>query len=258
MTLTEYTGPCDIRVANTVIDAKIVRCNLGILAMNVHIKNSLILGSIDSASGNVAHSLLLEDSEVDGGTDQIVTVANQYFTLRRANIHGGEGSVGCAFECDIQDSWLHDQYLPPGGDWHLDGFISNGGRPDGTDSNVLLRHNTIVCEDQNASPGYGCSGNVGLFPDFAPLVGFTIDRNLFVSTWGTSRGGGSYCLYAGAGPDAKPFASQTSHIVITNNTFQRGVQHKCAQYGPTANYDSARVGNVWSGNLWDDGTSLTP
>ncbi len=42
--LTPYTGPCTITVANTVIDSKIISCELLIRADNVTIRNSHING----------------------------------------------------------------------------------------------------------------------------------------------------------------------------------------------------------------------
>ena len=156
----------------------------------------------------------------------------------------------CAFQCSATDSWLHGQYLPPGGDWHLDGFISNGGQPDGSDSRNSFVHNTIACDNPADGSG-GCSGNIGLFADFAPLNGFTFDHNLFPAS-----PGGSYCFYGGSASN-KPFGGQTSHIVVVNNVFARGRNGRCGTAGPVAAFDATRPGNVWRNNTWDDGAPLT-
>ena len=60
---TAYTGPCNITVANTVINAKIVNCDLTIRAANVMITRSEIHGMIDGQEGT-SSSFLLQDSLV--------------------------------------------------------------------------------------------------------------------------------------------------------------------------------------------------
>ena len=38
--------------------------------------------------------------------------------------------------------------------------------------------------------------------------------------------------------------------------FQRGANRKCGSYGAVTSFDKNRTGNVWSGNMWDDGTAV--
>ena len=160
-------------------------------------------------------------------------------TMRRVEVVGARQSVSCNENRDIQDSWLHAQYIKSGSDWHGDGFISNGG------SNMLLRHNTLACDSLPTGAGGACSAAVAAFGDFAPIQNHTYDNNLFVSS------PAGYCMYAGYDP-AKPYGKLTKNVQVINNVFQRGSSGKCAVYGPVAAV-APSGGNVFSGNVRDDG-----
>ena len=176
--LTAYTGPCSITAANTVIDGKTVNCALGIRAANVTIKNSRINGTVildTDSPGSSAWSLTLQDSEVDAGQVQLSAVGWGNLKVIRSNVHGGQTSVQCeenSVSCLVQDSYLHGQYLPSNEPWHLGGFLSDGGR------NITLQHNFIVCDQPVNAVSEGCTGDVNLIPNFAPINGALIERNL--------------------------------------------------------------------------------
>jgi hypothetical protein len=70
----------------------------------------------------------------------------------------------------------------------------------------------------------------------------------------------AYCAYGGE--HAAAYGEPQEHdIKFTNNVFQRGPTGKCG--GITVggsgwaitSFDSSAPGNVWSGNVWDDGRS---
>ena len=44
--------------------------------------------------------------------------------------------------------------------------------------------------------------------------------------------------------------------MFTNNVFQRGGNSKCGTYGPVTNFNKSGAGNVWSGNIWDNGAAV--
>jgi hypothetical protein len=90
-----------------------------------------------------------------------------------------------------------------------------------------------------------------LFGDFAPLRNITYDGNLFVAS------PGGYCLHAGYNP-SKPYGSDPTGIVITNNVFQRGANRKCGVWGAVTSFKPSGIGNVFSNNKWDDGTTVNP
>ncbi|MFC9786495.1 hypothetical protein [Rhodococcus sp. NPDC127528] len=239
-TLTDYNGPMTITEPGTMIVARLIRGTLKVAAANVTITRSKIIGNLDVDSAG--SSVVLEDVEVDGAPSKQPAIGFDNITMRRVDVHGSRVSVLCGSNCDIQDSWLHGQYLAPGADWHVNGYVSNGG------SNVIVRHNTLACEPLNNPDGGGCTGPASSFGDFAPLRNIAYELNLFVA------GPGSYCLYAGYNPE-KPYGDDPAEITVTNNIFQRGANGKCASYGPVTSFKPGS-GNVWSGNRWDDGTEV--
>lgn len=235
--LTPYGGGSTIRTEGAVLDARQVSGTLWIEARGVEIRRSLVQGNIVvSPSGSVT----LSDTTVDGGTFNGSAVGQYNITMRRVEVVGARQSVSCNENCDIQDSWLHAQYMQPGSDWHGDGFISNGG------SNMLVRHNTLGCDSQPTDNGGACTAAVALFADFDPLSAITIDANLFTAS------PAGYCLYGGYDP-AKPFGANPTGIVITNNVFQRGANRKCATFGPVTAIADGGPGNVYADNVWEDG-----
>jgi hypothetical protein len=159
---------------------------------------------------------------------------------------GGGTSVNCAEKCLIEDSWLHGQYLTPGTDQHLGGFLSNGGNGD-----IIVRHNTIHCEPRDNVQGGGCSGDGQIYGDFGPLKNITFDGNLFLAT------PGGYCASFGNNP-GKPYGSNSTYIVVTGNVFGRGSDRTCGAFGPVTAFRRNGEGNVWSGNVWEDGPAVNP
>ncbi|HEY6594996.1 MAG TPA: hypothetical protein VI011_12990, partial [Asanoa sp.] len=165
-----------------------------------------------------------------------------------SNIYGGETSVQCgekAISCTVDDSWLHGQNIPEDANWHLGGFLSNGGH------NIRIRHNTIVCDAAPTQNDGGCTGDLNLFGDFAVVSDVVIDDNYLGANTGSS-----YCLYAGD-TASKPFP-RADHIVIRNNVFERGTNGKCGAYGPVAGFNRHGTGNVWTNNRWEGGGAVAP
>jgi hypothetical protein len=240
-TLSTYSGPCTITRNGTVISAKVVRCKLLIKARDVVIRKSKVNGVVENRG---SASLTIEDSEVDGGRAYEPAVGYENVKVLRSNIHGGQASVNCHTNCLIKDSWLHGQYIPPDGDWHLDAFLSNGG------NNVTLIHNTLACDAEQTPNDGGCTANAAIFGDFAPNSYYTFDRNYFVASPEMP-----YCFYGGSS-ERKPFSDDVHHIVVTNNVFEPGKNGKCGFYGAVTSFDPRKPGNVWSGNRFLDGTVL--
>ena len=170
-------------------------------------------------------------------------------TIIRSNLHGGVTSAQCEEDsvgCTITDSYLHGQYIQPDSNWHLGGFLSDGGGP------ITLTHNTVTC-DQTAVFGSdgGCTGDINLIPNFGTAHDVTIDRNLLGANTSSA-----FCTYGGERSDgAFPHGN---HIVYTDNVFERGANGKCAAFGPVNAFNIDGTGNVWSGNVWDDGGLVPP
>jgi hypothetical protein len=247
--LSAYSGPCTITANNAVIEAKTVNCGtLDVRAKNVTIRKSKINGILTTTERS-SFSFTLQDSEVDAGLTQRAAVGSTNMTIVRSNIHGGQTSVTCSYNCTIRDSYLHGQRLKDGADWHLNGFLANDAGPGGR-TNATLQHNTIVCDSPQNSAGGGCSGDINLFADFGPVSYVTVDGNMLGANVESS-----YCVYGGSS-DGKQYNSGVSNIVIVNNVVRRGANKKCGYYGPVTSFNPSLPGNRWENNVWDDGAPL--
>jgi hypothetical protein len=252
-TLTAWTGGCTITTAQTIVGKRIDCPQHLTVQAKVTIRDSLVVGGVWLDTDQAASSdwsLTIIDSEVDGTTQQVAAICCGNVDLTRVNAHGGVTAVQCeegSTGCSVEDSWLHGQYIQPDSNWHLGGFLSDGGGP------ITLTHNTVVC-DQPAVYGSdgGCTGDINLIPNFAPAHDVTIDGNFF----GANKSS-AYCTYGGTRSDANG-KGPAVNIVYRNNVFERGETGKCAGYGPVNGFDSAAVGAVWTNNLYDDGTPVAP
>jgi hypothetical protein len=279
-TLTAYTGPMTITTDNTVIDSKNITGDLVIQAKNVtvsksKITNGEILLDEDTMPNNTAWSATVIDSEVDAGGPKHINdstpctsqetnavcnarsaVSTANFTVLRSNIHGGQTAVQCDMDnhgtiCDVEDSWLHGQLNGAQSDaipWHLGGSLSDGMNPT---SSYKFVHNRAACDWPVNALEEGCTGDLNLISNFAPIHDVHVEKNFFVASNGLS-----YCTYGG-------FKSYTgSNIVYLNNVFQRndtssgGTTTKCGHYGAVTDFKFGWTGNLWLNNMWDDGTPL--
>jgi hypothetical protein len=265
--LSNYTGPCTITTANTVIDSKTVNCQLLIRTTGVVIKKSKIIGGIN-ADEDLTGQFVITDSDVDGG------MGTKNFLALGVNVYHGAGpNVYCYTTCDIRDSWLHSPSFPTDGcgstclEAHLGAFLANDNGPDtgnrpctmpdnsvinGMYSCVTLIHNKIHCDTPPSSQDGGCSGDVNLFGDFGKISYVNVDKN-----WLGGSTGISYCVYGGDSTTKPyPFAD---HVVFTNNIFQKGATGHCGAYGPVAGFGtstSSNPGNVWTNNNYEDSTTV--
>lgn len=111
--LTPYTGSCNLTKPRTVIDSKLVSCDLLISAPDVVITRSRINGYISSGDDkSTGYSFTLEDSEVNAspnGPRQVTAVGSVNFVVRRSNIYGGNRTANCWQSCLIEDSGCTDR-----------------------------------------------------------------------------------------------------------------------------------------------------
>ena len=267
--LTNYTGPCTITTANTVIDKKTVNCVLDIRAQNVQITNSLINGrvyvddtrcaSISSTDGSITNpgtaSFTITDSTVV--TNEILNRALTYcnYTATRVNLSGG-GSTAICINCTIQDSYLHDPQEDP------DGHAHNSTVRMGAKGNLI--HNTLWCNvrDIASTDGSGdvsgCSANQTAYSHDATVAYYdTMRRNFYAAI------PDGYCGYGGSTGGAG--AGKVSNMKFIENIFQRGsngnnwnpTAYICGYYGPITSLDLDLPGNEFTNNTWDNGKPLS-
>jgi hypothetical protein len=232
-------------VANTVIDAKTINCNLDIRAHGVVVTRSRITGTVSTYPGSVPR-FRLEDSEVDAPVS-VTSLGNSDFLVLRSEIQGGNRAIYCQRDCEVRDSWLHGTQIQ-GAD-HASAVRMEQGS--------IIIHNTLACDwlIPTAQDG-GCSADLTGYPDFAPVKNNLIQANLFVA----NPTGAAFCAYGGASA-GKPYSNDptnATNIVFRDNVFQRGSNRNCAAYGPITDFAVGRSGNVWSGNVWDDGGTVNP
>lgn len=247
--LTTYTGPCtysDPKAAPITIDRKVITCEqFRILQPNVTITNSVINGTVYSDCCYLNGSFSITDSEIKGPNSAATVVGEARFKLLRVEVTGGSRSVNCNSECEVRDSYIHGQYTDLRGIDHESGIRQD---QDGT-----IVHNTITCDARPVPPDAGCSAAISGYGDFGTVQNNTITDNLID---GGPDGSMSYCIYGGS-TQGKPYPN-AHDIVIKDNIFKRGPSKKCGIYGPVTSFDSNAPGNVWSGNLWDDGSGQVP
>jgi hypothetical protein len=268
-----YTGSCTINTANVVIASKVVNCrtlNVASGGGGLVLKNSYLNGSIVQSGGAAAYTV--QDSFIDSGiqfpacsngscpagkyacgdtqnTTADCGVNGSNFTILRTEIINTNRAAYCDSNCLIQDSYFHGTNLWPD--------VSNLVHASSVrmEQGLTLRHNSIHCSYTGPfiNGDIGCSADLTGYPDFAPIKNNSVDGNLFVASPGSG-----FCAYGGASP-GKPYSGDPTNATnqkFTNNVFQRGANGKCGTYGPVTSFKSNGAGNVWSGNVWDDGTAV--
>ena len=260
--LTPYTGSCTITIPNTVIERKLVSCTLRVQAPGLMIRDSRINGSVLGPTNCqplpatcAAPDFTIADSEVIAAAAttqaEVNGVGQANFTLIRVTVSGGNRGVYCRFNCTVIDSVIGNQQIAQSPRIHASGIRQSQG--------ATIIHSRIHCSAPDTSSGGGCSADLTGYGDFEPVQSNLIEKNLFVATPGGA------CAYGGASGDdgAKPYGRLSRDIRFVDNVFQRGPvgdggRRNCGYYFPITDFDSARPGNIWSNNRWDDGGVVPP
>lgn len=187
--------------------------------------------------------LVVEDSEIFGnGSEQFASGISNHggmLTVRRVEIHTVTDGIMTSHGL-IEDSYLHSPKLFEGD--HTDMIQTVGGSTMGLP--LEIRHNTVInSEPQTSAVLLDDANGIGLVPVRDVLV----EGNLFA--------GGGYTLYCGG------FVAEghdPSGIIIRDNVFSRQLWPDSGYYGPVAYFDPDAPGNVWSGNVFDDGAPVGP
>jgi hypothetical protein len=209
----------------------------------VTIRNSLVKGTVYNDEDATSFGFTIVDSEVDVGNRAGTGIENTAFTALRVEVRGGNRSINCWRNCTVRDSWVHGQFTDETGQYHESGIRMGSG---GT-----IVGNSITCDAQEVPPEAGCSAGLTGYGDFAPVENNLIQGNLFlIST-------GAVCAYGGSS-GGKPYSDDANNIRFIGNVFQRGANGRCASYGPIMDFDASEPGNIWSGNVWQNGGTVTP
>ena len=239
--LTPYTGPMTIQTPGTVIDAKQINGFLDILAPNVTVSRSSIVGNVRISEDA---SLTITDTDINAGDEAGTGLEAHNFTATRVHVVGGSRSMSCVSNCTIRDSYVHGQMTDETGVHHESGIRM--------EQNTTLIHNTITCDAPAVPPDAGCSAGLTGYGDFAAVRDNLIQNNLFLPSTGAT------CAYGGAS-GGKPYSDATANIRFIDNVFTRGTETaNCGIWWPITDYDEDAPGNQWTGNVWEDGTPITP
>lgn len=255
VTLTSYTGPCTITTANTVIDSKLVNCQLRPMAAGIVIRNSRIVGGVYGATGRNAPSFTVTDSDLIApqvNQTEANGLGEANFTAIRVDVTGGNRGVYCRFNCVLRDSWVHGTNIASNSAAHASAVRQSQGN--------LIIHNRLQCQANDNSAGGGCSADLTGYGDFEAVTNNRVEKNLFMATPGGA------CAYGGSSGDdgTKPFGNQAHDIVFVDNVFEHGTRRgdhgtfNCGFYFPITDFNSARPGNQWINNRWDSGEVLPP
>jgi hypothetical protein len=231
--LTRYTDSCTIRADGTIIDGKIIDCVIQNYARNVIIKNSQIAGAIVTASTDASITIL--NNTIDGRDNATGGIDHDNAIVAGNNIFNGKDGINCNYHCTAKDNYIHDQFDGTAVGWHQQGFHA------WVDSanDLNLHHNSVVCTTG------GCTADITLNSE--TMFNAFVDRNLLMAS-PTS----SFCAYPAGGKRVS-----TQNVTWLNNIFQRGANRKCGFYGAVYSWDrNPSHQNTWSGNLWDDFTTL--
>jgi hypothetical protein len=210
--LTTVTGNVTISTAGAVYADRQVNGCITVNAQNVTIRRVRVVCQGASAIWSGSSGLVVEDSEIDCGTDGVghtgLTPGN--YTARRVNAHGCENIFWAERNVVVEDSYLHDPVdYDPVRDPHTDTIqIPAGG------SNITIRRNTVFGNYVNSSSFGNAAITAAGVPGMSasPLV---IEDNLLA--------GGGYTVYC---PGDAPTAT------FNGNRFSTRYTSKIGGFGP--------------------------
>ncbi|QFY05747.1 hypothetical protein GBF35_02820 [Nonomuraea phyllanthi] len=234
------SGSLRVTKDGQVIDGLDVTGYITVEADDVTIRNTRVRGTkgwwgILQREGRTG--LTVEDSEIFGNGKQRTQfgILNQgnLITVRRVDIHTISNGIHTN-QGLVEDSYVHDPKYFDGD--HTDMIMSTGPPARGTE--LIIRHNTAINTlDQ--------TGAIALFQDFGVTRDVTVQGNLLA--------GGGWTLYAGAGAKGV-----SSNVKVIDNVFSRRVWPKGGAAGPVSYWDHEGPGNLWRGNTWEGGGTITP
>jgi hypothetical protein len=254
---TGVTGGVELRPSGTVVvqdDGAVVE-NLSITdgivevrANDVTIRNVRITNDQEFIQWGITQEtgfrgLVVEDSEIFGnGVQQFASgISNSggTITVRRVEIHTITDGIMTSHGL-IEDNYLHSPKLFA--EDHTDMIQTVGGSTEGLP--LVISHNTVInTEPQTSAVLLDDANGIGL----VPVRDVLLEGNLLA--------GGGYTLYCGGFEEE---GHEPSDIVIRSNVFSRQLWEGSGYYGPVAYFDSDAPGNLWTDNVFDDGSPVEP
>ncbi|MQY03469.1 right-handed parallel beta-helix repeat-containing protein [Actinomadura macrotermitis] len=234
------SGPLRIKKNGTVIDGRLIHGEISIEADNVTIRNSHIVGEggdwvIIQRKGH--SGLRVERTEINGNgrTKSQAGILNfgGTLTVRAAYIHTVSDGVNTD-QGLVEDSIIMGLKRYAGD--HNDAIAAASGPAPGT--SLVIRHNVILNPLNQTSA-------IALFQDFGRAHDVTVQQNYLA--------GGGYTLYGGKGKHGR-----SSNIRVIGNVFSTRYHKKGGYYGPVTAFDPSGPGNLWRGNIWDNGKPVNP
>lgn len=220
MALTVHNSPLIIDTPGAVVSGLDIRGSVRITAANVTLQNCKVTANTwdwyainCEASGATVQYCTIDGSNADG-----IQNINGPGTFLRNNIFRCDDGIAPGSNTLIQDNYIHDLTSPG----HHDGIEIDGGQ-----SNVTIRHNTIINQADQTS--------AIMIDNYAgPIDGIVVDNNRLI--------GGGYTVYCADAFSGGPIAN----VSFTNNRLGKGV------WGYTSFYTTHPV---FTGNV-DDVTGV--
>jgi hypothetical protein len=187
--------------AGTVIDGLDINGDVQINASNVTLKNSRVHsnGWVGIRIKDGVSGVVIQDVEVNGSGAAGTSNSNGIWgpaTTYRANVYGYENPFVPGSGSVIQDSYVHDLGAPAGP--HYDGVQIDGGV-----SNITIRHNTIINNNETVSA-------IMIDNYFGSIANITVDNNYLA--------GGGFTVYSDDSFNLNPI----SGVKFTNNRMGKG------------------------------------
>jgi hypothetical protein len=219
------SGVLNIQANNVTVDKVEVTSNGDFFGISLrHTKDVTIEHSTIGGANNTAGRIGASIHDVYGDSTGMLIKDNNIFFFKTA-IQVTTGTV--------TGNYIHDTGFVP--EDHTNGILDLG-----TTQPLTIRDNTILDDqDQTDAISLGATG------PGQPVAKKVVEDNLL--------GGGSYAIYGGA-----THGNTTSGIVVKNNVFSQYYFPKSGKWGPVAYFDTAGVGNVWTGNTWDTTGATVP
>jgi hypothetical protein len=230
-------------------------CNDCTMPEGIVITNSKIVGVISAAYDN-SQNLQMSDVEDDGSnnSNQDCTNGLDGWSGTRLNFHGCAKAFSGSGPVSVTNSYCHDISGHSGS--HNECVLFNGTGP------IVVQHNNLIASWLPSNSG-GMSGVLQLYASvgspWGPLANALLDSNRLENP----NQNAVYCMYPNNNTQA---GAQGTNITVTNNRFASSGNAGCGPshvedgwfYNGTPGCQQNGSTCVWSGNTFDDGSTVNP